>query len=264
MSELPPVVLPAEFAALWSSTMTATVTTLSPFGAPQTTATWFLVDDGTFKCSWEPTKQKVRNLVRDPRCTIMLLDPADPLRSLEIRASATITHDADLEFRRLVAARYGFPVANDSPAHVVVTFTPQQIRGSDHRSCDRIGVARLFLDRLVVQRDAASAAAMVSDDFISHDPHIDGREGLVDFVGWLDANHQSSEIEVHHEFVSGDLVAIHHTDRHGENTVLAVVDVLRIVDGRITEYWGVVGADEAVTVPPSCTAQQPEDGPPQS
>ncbi len=144
----------------------------------------------------------------------MLLDPTDSLRSLEMRAVATITDDTDLEFRHRVGARYGFPVADDSRPHVVVTFTPEHIRGSD-------------------------------DDFVSHDPNIDGREGLVGFVEWLNAHHQSSHIDVHHEFVSGDLVAIHHTDRHGHNTELAVVDILRIVDGRITEYWGVVGANRA-------------------
>jgi len=241
----PALGLPTEFVDLWSSPASATVTTLSSSGAPQTTATWFLVDDGTFKCSWEPTKQKVRNLVRDPRCTVMLLDPTDPLRSLEIRAVATIKDDTELAFRRRVGARYGFPVADDSPPHVVVTFTPEQIRGSDHRSCDRVAVARRFLDCLVVQRDVATSVAMVSDDFVSHDPNIVGREGLVGFVDWLDAHHQSSHIEVHHEFVSGDLVAIHHTDRHGDDTELAVVDILRIVDGRITEYWGVVGANRS-------------------
>ena len=91
---------------------------------------------------------------------------------------------------------------------------------------------------------------MVSEDFVSHDPNIDGREGLVDFVEWLKAHHQSSYVKVHHEFVSGDLVAIHHTDRHGENAELAVVDILRVVDGRITEYWGVVGADRPVADTP--------------
>jgi len=100
------------------------VATLPSSGAPHTTATWFLVEDGTFKCSWEPTKQKVRNLVRDPRCTVVLLDPTDLLRSLEIRAVATVTHDADLEFRRRVGVRYGFPIADESPQHVVVSFFP--------------------------------------------------------------------------------------------------------------------------------------------
>jgi len=252
MSQLDPdLALPAQFVDLWSSTATATVTTLSSSGAPQTTATWFLVENGTFTCSWEPTKQKVRNLVRDPRCSVMLLDPTDPLRSLEIRAVATITDDTELEFRRRVGARYGFPVADDSPPHVVVTFTPEQIRGSDYRSCDGVAVARRFLDCLVVQRDAAKSVAMVSDDFFSHDPNIVGREGLVGFVDWLDTHHQSSHIEVHHEFVSGDLVAIHHTDRHGDDTELSVVDILRIVDGRITEYWGVVGANRAGEDTPS-------------
>ena len=138
--------LPAQFVDLWSSTTTATVTTLSSSGAPQTT--WFLVEDGTINCSWGPAKQKARNLVRDPRCTLMILDPTDPLRSLEIRAVATVTHDPDLEFRRRVGARYGFPVADGSPPHVVVTFTPERIRGSDYRSCDRAAVARRFLDCL--------------------------------------------------------------------------------------------------------------------
>lgn len=112
-------------------------------------------------------------------------------------------------------------------------------------------LARLVLDRLVVQRDAGASVAMVSDDFVSHDPHIDGREGLVDFIDWRNAHHDSSHLEVHHEFVSGDLVAIHRTDRHGANAELAVVDVLRIADGRITEYRGVVGADGAVADAPS-------------
>ena len=100
------------------------MTTVPSSGAPHTTAAWFLVEDGTFKCSWEPTKQKVPNLVRDPRCTVMLLDPTDPLRSLEIRAVATVTHDADLEFRRRVGVRFGFPIADESPPHVVVSFFP--------------------------------------------------------------------------------------------------------------------------------------------
>jgi len=71
---------------------------------------------------------------------------------------------------------------------------------------------------MVVQRNAAASVAMVSDDFISHDPNIVGREGLVGFIEWLNAHHPRSHIEVHHEFVSGDLVAIHHTDRHGDHT----------------------------------------------
>lgn len=252
MSQIDPAHgLPAEFVDLWATTTTATVTTLSSSGAPQTTATWFLVEDGTIKCSWEPTKQKVRNLLQDPRCTVMILDPTDPLRSLEIRAVATVAHDPGLEFRHRVGAQYGFPVADGSPAHVVVTFTPEKIRGSDYRSCDRVAVARLFLDCLVVQRDAAASVALVSDDFISHDPNIDGREGLVHFVEWLNAHHQSSHMKVHHEFISGDLVAIHHTDRHGDSAGLAAVDILRIVDGRITEYWGVVGANSvAADTPP--------------
>lgn len=252
MSQIDPApALPTGFVDLWSSTTTATVTTLSSSGAPQTTATWFLVEDGTIKCSWEPTKQKVRNLVRDPRCTLMILDPIDPLRGLEIRAVATVKDDPGLEFRRRVGASYGFPVADGSPAHVVVTLTPEKIRGSDYRSCDRVAVARLFLDCLVVQRDAAASVALVSDDFISHDRNIDGREGLAHFVEWLNAHHQSSHMEVHHEFISGDLVAIHHTDRHGDSAELAVVDILRIVDGRITEYWGVVGANSvAADTPP--------------
>jgi len=51
MSEFDPALgLPPEFVDLWSSTTTATVTTLSSSGAPQTTATWFLVEAGTFTC----------------------------------------------------------------------------------------------------------------------------------------------------------------------------------------------------------------------
>jgi len=50
--------LPAQFVDLWSSTATATVTTLSSSGAPQTTATWFLVDEG-----WSRTRLRTLCLV---------------------------------------------------------------------------------------------------------------------------------------------------------------------------------------------------------
>jgi PPOX class probable F420-dependent enzyme len=101
-------------------------------GYPQVTALWFLFDDDeTIKLSLNTTRQKVKNLQAHPECTLFILDPTNPYRTLEVRARAQITPDADYAFAKKLGAKYGGAdlSANDKPGEtrVVVSLHPIKV-----------------------------------------------------------------------------------------------------------------------------------------
>ena len=110
----------------------AILATIGPDGHPQVTALWFLFDDdGTLKLSLNTTRQKVKNLQRQPECTFFVLDTANPYRTLEVRARAEMVPDLDYAFAKKLAAKYGGVdlSANDGPGEtrVVVSLHPSKV-----------------------------------------------------------------------------------------------------------------------------------------
>ena len=108
------------------------VATVGPDGMLQVTANWFLAEqDGTVRMSLNTTRQKVKNLMRRPESTVFFLDPANPYRTLEIRARAEIEPDPDYVFADRVGAKYGAGDVRtmDQPGEtrVVVTFVPVKV-----------------------------------------------------------------------------------------------------------------------------------------
>lgn len=110
----------------------AMLATVGHDGYPQVTALWFLFDDdGTIKLSLNTTRQKAKNLQTHPECTLFILDPANPYRTLEVRARAEIAPDADYTFAKKLGAKYGGAdlSANDRPGEtrVVVALQPVKV-----------------------------------------------------------------------------------------------------------------------------------------
>jgi PPOX class probable F420-dependent enzyme len=85
----------------------AVLATVGQDGYPQVTALWFLFDEGAIKLSLNTVRQKVKNLQAHPECTFFILDPANPYRTLEVRARAEITPDLDYVFAKKLGAKYG-------------------------------------------------------------------------------------------------------------------------------------------------------------
>jgi PPOX class probable F420-dependent enzyme len=86
----------------------AMLTTIGADGYPQTTALWFLFDDdGLIKLSLNNTRQKTKNLRANPHVTLFILDRANPLRTLEVRARADVVPDPDYAFATKLGAKYG-------------------------------------------------------------------------------------------------------------------------------------------------------------
>ena len=124
--------IPATHRDLLQSTPIVILATEGADGYPQVTATWFLLDDdGTLKLSLNSARQKTRNLQRNPEATLFFVDPANPYRTLEIRAQATLKPDPDYDFADRFAAKYGGADlrAMDQPGEerVVVSFTPVKV-----------------------------------------------------------------------------------------------------------------------------------------
>jgi PPOX class probable F420-dependent enzyme len=109
----------------------ATLATIGPDGYPQVSALWFLFDDdGTLKLSLNSTRQKVKNLQAHPECTLFLLDPANPYRTMEVRARAEIMPDENYTFARKLGAKYGGADLsnNDRPGETRMVVTLQPIK----------------------------------------------------------------------------------------------------------------------------------------
>ena len=107
-----------------------TLGTIGPDGRPQLTEVWFLAEDDEVKLSLNTSRQKVRNLQRDPRCSVLLLDLANPYRYVEVRGDADITPDDDYAFADRVGEKYGADLReNDRPGEtrVVVTVRPTRV-----------------------------------------------------------------------------------------------------------------------------------------
>ena len=98
--------IPAELAPVLESTAVAFVSTIGPNGEPQTTPLWFLWRDGALRFSLVGGRQKLRNLRRDPRASVVIVDPAEPTYYIELRGSVDLVADPDLELERAVAIKY--------------------------------------------------------------------------------------------------------------------------------------------------------------
>lgn len=85
----------------------AVLATVGPSGRPQQTVVWFLAEGDSISISLSSDRQKISNLERDPNCSILILDPDNGYRYVEVRGRADISADPDYEFAERVGAKYG-------------------------------------------------------------------------------------------------------------------------------------------------------------
>ncbi len=69
----------------------AALTTLLPDGQPMTQVMWVDADDDHILINTEVARQKFKNVTRDPRVTITIIDANNPYRYAEIRGRVTDT-----------------------------------------------------------------------------------------------------------------------------------------------------------------------------
>lgn len=107
--------------------------TVGPDGYPQASAVWFLaLDDGGVVFSLNTSRQKSKNLRRRPECSFLIVDPASPYRTLELRGRVEIAPDPEYATADRVFAKYGSqmnPRQMDKPgeSRLAVTLRPEKV-----------------------------------------------------------------------------------------------------------------------------------------
>ncbi len=113
------------------------VTTIAPEGSPQSTVVWVDVDDEGVSFNTAYGRVKPRNLARDPRLSLVVVDPGDAYRWVKISGTGTLVDEgADAQIDRLSKKYTGRDVyASRQPGErrVSVRITPTRVlsRGLD-------------------------------------------------------------------------------------------------------------------------------------
>ncbi|HKZ25195.1 MAG TPA: TIGR03618 family F420-dependent PPOX class oxidoreductase [Acidimicrobiia bacterium] len=112
----------------------AAVTTLMPDGTPQTHMMWVDATDTHLFVNTEIGRQKYRNVVRDPRITVMIMDRNDPYRFAEVRGRVVgeLAGKAAADHINQLAKKYtGEPYWNPADKRVIIKIAP--VRTLIHR-----------------------------------------------------------------------------------------------------------------------------------
>lgn len=80
-----PSAFPDQYLDLFSKKAFGALTTLMPDGSPQTTPVWVDYRNGEIWVNSALGRQKDRNVRRDPRVALAVVDPENPYRYVEVR-----------------------------------------------------------------------------------------------------------------------------------------------------------------------------------
>jgi PPOX class probable F420-dependent enzyme len=138
----------AEQAELLESERIVVVSSFGPRGWPHSMPMWFTVRDGELWVWTYAKSQKVKNLERDPRATLLIETGVEytELRGIQIEAEAELIRDTPqvAEFGKELAIRYAEgidSIAGDAAAaleaqaakRVAIRFSPIRTATWDHR-----------------------------------------------------------------------------------------------------------------------------------
>ena len=123
-------VIPEKYRDLFSRRAFAALTTLMPDGSPQTTPVWVDTDGEYVIFNSAKGRQKDRNVRRDPRVALAIVDPDNPYRYLEVRGKvAEITEQgADAHIDKMAKKYLGqdkYPYRQGSEVRVIYKIRPE-------------------------------------------------------------------------------------------------------------------------------------------
>jgi PPOX class probable F420-dependent enzyme len=87
------VPIPDSHRSLLDEPIIGVLTTLMPDGQPQSSLVWCDYDGTHVRICTTSERQKGENMRADPRVSLLVIDPDDPGRWIEIRGEVTITEE---------------------------------------------------------------------------------------------------------------------------------------------------------------------------
>jgi PPOX class probable F420-dependent enzyme len=107
------------------------VTDLRADGSPHSTVVWVDVENGGVSFNTARGRAKERNLERDPRVSLVVVDPNNPYRWVAVSGRAALTEEgADEQIDKLAKKYLGkdrYPWRNPEETRVSVKITPEYV-----------------------------------------------------------------------------------------------------------------------------------------
>ncbi|MFF0769589.1 PPOX class F420-dependent oxidoreductase [Nonomuraea wenchangensis] len=121
--------LPEEARKLLDAPNYATVTSLNADGGPQSTVVWVRADGDEVLFSTVKGRVKPRNFERDPRASLLIIDPDDPYRYLEVRGTVIMTPDPEGALIQELSQKYRGQPWQDKPGteRLIVRIRPDRV-----------------------------------------------------------------------------------------------------------------------------------------
>jgi PPOX class probable F420-dependent enzyme len=124
--------IPQNYMDLFNKPAFGVLTTLMPDGSPQTQPVWVDFDKGQVWVNSALGRQKDKNMRRDPRVAVTLMDPENPYRYLEIRGKVKeITQDGAATHIDKMAKKYlgkdKYPFAQPGEQRVLYKIEPEKV-----------------------------------------------------------------------------------------------------------------------------------------
>jgi PPOX class probable F420-dependent enzyme len=108
-----------------------TVTTLRPDGSPHSTIVWVDVEDGKVSFNTARGRAKSKHLERDPRASLLMVDPNNAWRWVAVSGPAELTEEgADAQIDKLAKKYLGkdeYPWRNPEETRVKVLIEPEKV-----------------------------------------------------------------------------------------------------------------------------------------
>jgi PPOX class probable F420-dependent enzyme len=129
-----PETIPHAYRDLFEKRAFAVLVTLMPDGSPQATPVWCDFDGTHVLVNSARGRVKDRNMRRDPRVALTILDPENPYRYLEIRGRVVeITEEGAEEHIDKLARKYlgvdRYPYRQPGEVRILYKILPERVSG---------------------------------------------------------------------------------------------------------------------------------------
>lgn len=136
------VPLPASHLDLLTRPVCGVLTTMGPDGQPESSLVWVDHDGECARINTTLERRKARNLLADPKISLLVVDPDNTGRFIQVRGDAELVTDGALEHLDVITRRY-----TRHPAYYGHVYPVEQ-QARETRVICRIHARRITLDAI--------------------------------------------------------------------------------------------------------------------
>lgn len=124
--------IPDQYHDLFERPVLLSLATVMPDGQPQVTPVWGDFDGTNIRVNTAAGRQKHKNMAERPQVTVMLLDPENSQRYIEVRGTiASITAEGGDDHIDALAKKYlgaeRYPFRNPAETRLVCAIAPERV-----------------------------------------------------------------------------------------------------------------------------------------